>query len=102
MTTTGNSGEKKEYRSKAKIYADILDALMRAGGKSGPTRLLYGANLSYDRLKMHINQLVQLQLVAEEKQAEDKTVYKITQKGMEFLKEFMRIEKFAEAFGIPI
>lgn len=75
---------------------------MRIGGKTGPTRILYGANLSYDRLKKYLDQLVQLQLVTEEKLEEDKTIYKITPKGMEFLKEFMRIEKFAEAFGISI
>jgi predicted transcriptional regulator len=74
---------------------------MKHGGKSGPTRILYGANLSYDRLMKHLNQLIELGLVAEEKE-NDETVYKLTDKGRNFVLEFVKVEKFAEAFGITI
>jgi predicted transcriptional regulator len=74
---------------------------MKYGGRSGPTRILYGANLSYDRLMKHLNQLIELGLVAEEKEKEE-TVYKLTDKGRTFVLEFVKIEKFAEAFGITI
>jgi len=93
--------EHKEYRSKTRIYADILNSIMKHGGRSGPTRILYGANLSYDRLMKHLNQLIELGLVAEEKEKEE-TVYKLTDKGRTFVLEFVKIEKFAEAFGITI
>lgn len=93
--------EHKEYRSKTRIYADILNSIMKHGGKSGPTRILYGANLSYDRLMKHLNQLIELGLVAEEKE-NDETVYKLTDKGRNFVLEFVKVEKFAEAFGITI
>lgn len=93
--------EHKEYRSKTRIYADILTSIMKHGGKSRPTRLLYGANLSYDRLKRHLHQLIDLELVKKEK--EDKSiVYKLTGKGHAFIREFAKVEKFAEAFGITI
>jgi predicted transcriptional regulator len=91
----------KEYRSKARIYVDILATIMRSGGKTGPTRILYGANLSYDRLMRHLSHLIEVGLVAEEK-LEDKTLYKLTDRGREFLLEFTRMQKFAEAFGITI
>jgi len=74
---------------------------MKHGGKSGPTRILYGANLSYDRLMKHLNQLIELGLVAEEKE-QDETLYKLTDKGRTFVMEFIKVEKFAEAFGITI
>jgi predicted transcriptional regulator len=93
--------EHKEYRSKARIYADILNSIMKHGGKSGPTRILYGANLSYDRLMKHLGQLIELGLVVEEKENEE-TVYKLTDKGRTFIIEFVKVEKFAEAFGIAI
>ena len=93
--------EHKEYRSKARIYADILDSIMKHGGKSGPTRILYGANLSYDRLMKHLGQLIELGLVVEEKE-NGETVYKLTDKGRTFIIEFVKVEKFAEAFGIAI
>lgn len=91
----------KEYRSKARIYVDILTSIMKQGGKSGPTRILYGANLSHDRLMKHLRQLIKLGLVEEEKEG-GSVVYKLTGKGRAFLIEFIRIEKFAEAFGITI
>jgi predicted transcriptional regulator len=93
--------EHKEYRSKARIYADILNSIMKHGGKSGPTRILYGANLSYDRLMKHLGQLIELGLVVAEKENEE-TIYKLTDKGRTFIIEFVKVEKFAEAFGITI
>ncbi len=93
--------EHKEYRSKARIYADIMNSILKHGGKSGPTRILYGANLSYDRLMRHLGQLIELGLVAEEKDNSE-TVFKLTDRGRAFVLEFVKVEKFAEAFGISI
>ncbi|MCD6445597.1 winged helix DNA-binding protein [Candidatus Bathyarchaeota archaeon] len=93
--------EHKEYRSKVRIYVDILTSIMKHGGRSGPTKILYGANLSYDRLMKHLSQLIKLGLVEEEKEGEN-VFYKLTDKGRAFLLEFVKIEKFAEAFGITI
>ena len=95
------SSEHKEYRSKARIYADILNSILKQGGKSGPTRILYGANLSYDRLMKHLTQLIELGLVAEENK-NGESVFKLTDKGRTFILEFVKVEKFAEAFGINI
>ena len=93
--------EHKEYRSKTRIYADVLDAILRRGGKSGPTHILLGANLSYDRLMKHLGQLVELDLISEDSDNGDK-VFKLTHKGRKFIIEFAKVEKFAEAFGITI
>jgi len=91
----------KEYRSKARIYFDILDQIVKEGGRAGPTRILYGANLSHDRLTKHLAQLINLGLVVEEKE-DDRVFYSVTEKGMSFLQEFRRIQAFAKAFGISI
>jgi predicted transcriptional regulator len=93
--------EHKEYRSRTRIYADILNSILKRGGRSGPTRILYGANLSYDRLMKHLGQLKELGLVDEER-LDGESVYKLTDKGRAFVLEFIKVEKFAEAFGITI
>jgi len=93
--------EAKEYRSKARIYADILDSILKDGGRSGPTHILLGANLSYDRLTKHLGQLVELGLVAEEVEGGDR-FYMVTAKGTQFAAEFAKFVSFAEAFGIGI
>jgi predicted transcriptional regulator len=93
--------EHKEYRSKTRIYVDILDSLLRHGGKSGPTHILLGANLSHERLMKHLTQLINLGLVSEEI-GDNERVFKLTDKGRVFILEFVKVEKFAEAFGIAI
>jgi len=93
--------EHKEYRSKARIYADILNSILKHGGRSGPTRILYGVNLSYDRLMKHLGQLIELGLVGEE-EVDGESVFKLTDRGRAFVLEFIKVEKFAEAFGISI
>jgi predicted transcriptional regulator len=93
--------EHREYRSKTRIYADILDSLLRRGGKSGPTHILLGANLSHDRLTKHLTQLIELGLISEDVDNGDK-IFKLTDKGRKFIIEFVKVEKFAEAFGVNI
>ena len=93
--------EHKEYRSKTRIYADILNSLLKHGGKSGPTHILLGANLSHERLMKHLSQLIDLGLVSEET-GDNERVFKLTDKGRAFTLEFVKVEKFAEAFGITI
>ena len=93
--------EHKEYRSKTRIYADILNSLLRHGGSSGPTHLLLGANLSHERLMKHLAHLMDLGLVSEEIGGNER-VFKLTDKGRVFILEFVKVEKFAEAFGITI
>lgn len=61
--------------------------------------LLYDANLSYDRLMKHLNQLIELGPVHREKEG-DEVVSKLTDKGRTFVLEFVKVEKFAEALGI--
>ena len=93
--------EHKEYRSKTRIYADILDSILRRGGRSGPTHILLGANLSHDRLMKHLSHLITLGLISENTENDNK-IFKLTDKGRKFIIEFVKVEKFAEAFGISI
>jgi predicted transcriptional regulator len=88
-----------ERRSKISILRDILHTIQKKGGKAKPTHILYGANLSHDRLKGYLDRLMQDGFV--EKIIEgNNTYYIITLKGREFLLEFKKIQKFSEAFGI--
>jgi predicted transcriptional regulator len=75
--------------------------ISREGGEAKPTRILYGANLSYERLVKYLDQLKAKGLIVEVKN-ENHVVYKITEKGVKFLNEFRKVEEFAEAFGFII
>lgn len=88
------------YRSKARIFADILRAI--AGEQeSKPTHILYKANLSYDRLTKYLGMLESNGLVVRNSEG-DKTSYSITTKGRYFLQEFRKVEEFTTAFGLKL
>ncbi len=94
---------KRAYRSKMRILADMMRAIQSEGEEGvGPTKILYAANLSHDRLKQYIDELVNKELILEEDLDSNNRTYYLTEKGREFLREFIRIERFSEAFGIDI
>ncbi|MFW9909170.1 MAG: winged helix-turn-helix domain-containing protein [Candidatus Thorarchaeota archaeon] len=93
---------KRAYRSKVRILADMLRAIQSEGEEgAGPTKILYAANLSHDRLTQYVDELLEKELIRELHEGENR-VYALTEKGREFLSEYKKIEKFSQAFGIDV
>jgi predicted transcriptional regulator len=90
-----------KYRSQMRIYVDIMRVIQREDNRAKPTRILYGANLSHDRLLKYLEEL-KSHGVIEEVANEDDRFYTLTQKGIEFMNQFRAIESFAGAFGFVI
>ena len=90
-----------KYRSQMRIYVDIMRVIQREENHAKPTRILYGANLSHDRLVRHLDELKGLGVIEEVAEVDDR-FYKLTQKGIEFLNQFRAVERFASAFGFAI
>ena len=88
-------------RSKMRIFLDMLNSILDRGGKAKPTHILYGANLSHDRLKMYLEYLLEKDFVIEVVN-EGRTYYQITEKGRRFVAEFAKIEELSKAFGISL
>jgi predicted transcriptional regulator len=90
-----------ERRSKVSILKDILGVIQDKGGKSKPTHILYGANLSHDRLKKYLESL-EAEGFVEKARENGQMFYKITQKGLEFLGTYNKMKRFFDAFGVSI
>ncbi len=90
----------RQYRSKVRIYVDIMKAIKK-DGEAKPTRILYSANLSHSRLIKYLDFLLKEGFIREIKIKNSKR-YALTEKGERFLREFRVFEKFASAFGISI
>jgi predicted transcriptional regulator len=90
----------QKYRSKGRIFADILRAVTD-DGQAKVTHILYRSNLSHDRLTKYLQQLEESELISREQDGE-RALYSITEKGTRFLAEFRKMEEFAEAFGLDI
>jgi len=57
--------------------------IQRESNQAKPARILYGANLSHDRLVKYLEELETLGVIKES--GTDDKVYGLTQKGIEFL-----------------
>jgi len=90
-----------KYRSQMRIYVDIMRVIQREENHAKPTRILYGANLSHDRLVKHLGELKALGVIEEVPDGDDR-FYKLTQKGIEFLNQYRSVERFASAFGFVV
>ncbi len=94
---------KRTYRSKMRILADMMRAIQNEGENgAGPTKILYTANLSHDRLTQYLEELAEKELIILTDSESNNRIYALTEKGREFLKEFVRVERISEAFGIEI
>jgi predicted transcriptional regulator len=92
--------EKIKYRSKGRIFADILKAVQDEE-RAITTHILYKSNLSHDRLTKYLQNLEEGGLLKRSEER-DKTFYEITDKGKHFLSEFQRMEAFVSGFGLDI
>ena len=90
-----------ERRSKVSILKDILRTIQRKEGKAKPTHILYGANLSHDRLKKYLDSLL-MEGFIQKMDENGRTFYTLTEKGTEFLSGFNKMKHFLEAFGMKV
>jgi len=86
-------------RSKLDIVYDMLRAIEEKGGKIIPTHLLYKSNLSHQRMKLYLKELLRRTLIIETK-VKKKTFYELTDEGRKFLQNFKQVKEFTEAFGL--
>lgn len=86
-------------RTKIDIVYDMLKAIQDKGGTIIPTHLLYKSNLSHQRMKLYLDELKEKKLLVEARE-KDKLVYKLTDEGLQFIKNFKQLKEFTEAFGL--
>jgi predicted transcriptional regulator len=76
-----------KYRSRTEIIAAMLQISNNGATK---TRIMYGAYLSYSQVKEYLGFLLQRALLHYE---EDRAVYTLTTKGMNFLRAYEEIDQ---------
>ena len=84
-------GNKRQYRSRIQIAADILE-IARNGARK--TRIMYMGNLSFDLLQKYLDMLVKFGLVEVHGGAEKS--YLATDKGRRFLDDFYELRRHLE------
>ena len=72
----------KARRNKLEIYIEILDI---ARQPTGPTRIMFGCNMSWNPIKKRINELIELKLLRAIPTTGDRKEYVTTDIGIEAL-----------------
>jgi len=85
-------------RSRFEIYVDVLNEIMNGSNK--PTKIMYGANLSYKPLKDILQSLLDQGLIEEvDERIKDKRTkirYELTQKGVNVVRYYSKAKNLIE------
>ncbi len=88
--------KKIQRRDKLKLYGDLLAALSSKSGaeKIVLTQVQMKVNVSFDRMKAYIKDLVDLGLV------QDEDAPRLTEKGIQYLREYEKVLDFIKRMGL--
>ncbi|MFA5796412.1 MAG: winged helix-turn-helix domain-containing protein [Candidatus Woesearchaeota archaeon] len=89
-----------EKRDRITIMNDMLEFIRSKGDKAKPTQVMYRANLSHAMLKEYLTELLEKQLITEQKSKDEKRTYSLTTKGFEFLKDYQQMRGFLESYDL--
>jgi predicted transcriptional regulator len=85
-------------RSRFEIYVDILNEIMN--GVNKPTKIMYGANLSYKPLKEILHSMLDQGLITENagssKDKRTKFTYELTTKGVNVVRYYSKAKNLIE------
>jgi class 3 adenylate cyclase/predicted transcriptional regulator len=91
------NNDRQTKRSKADIYASILEVVRRSPGGRRITRISYGVGVPLDRLRVMLEDLIAFGLLRSET-VEGETSYNATPRGVEFLETYWKMNGFLETF----
>ncbi|MBO3803698.1 MAG: hypothetical protein JTT11_07525 [Candidatus Brockarchaeota archaeon] len=86
------AGAKRKNRSRMEIAASMLEIAKQGVRK---TQLMYLGNLSFELLQKYLDSLMKADLIEVQKEG-DRNTYRTTQKGLQFLKDYQELQKYAE------
>ncbi|MFP3282579.1 MAG: winged helix-turn-helix domain-containing protein [Nitrososphaeria archaeon] len=92
------------YRSRVRLYADVLRAVRDGAGDEGFARIsavMRKANTSYAKLSGILDELAKSSML-EIVESGDVKGYRLTEIGLKFLDEYERLERFAKAYGLRL
>jgi len=84
-------GARRKNRTRLEIAVSMLE-IAKQGVKK--TQLMYLGNLSFELLQKYLNSLMQSGLI-EAQQGGNQCTYKTTQKGLQFLRDYQELLKYA-------
>ena len=85
-------------RSRADLYATVLEVIRRYPEGGRITRISYGVGVPVDRLKTMVENLCSFGLVTRAAEGNE-VYYGVTPRGLEFLDTYRKMKGFLATFG---
>jgi predicted transcriptional regulator len=85
-------------RSRADLYATVLEVIRRYPEGGRITRISYGVGVPVDRLKNMVESLCSYGLVTKSSEGNE-VYYGVTPRGLEFLDTYRKMNGFLATFG---
>ncbi|MCM2325069.1 MAG: hypothetical protein NDI94_01280 [Candidatus Woesearchaeota archaeon] len=86
-------------RDRLEIIKDILYLIQEKGERLKPTHIMYKANLSHQMLTEYLTELKSTGMLIEVIEKKKK-IFRLTDKGHSFLKDYGMMRGFMESYGI--
>ena len=83
----------RKKRNSIEIAADVLDVTKHGARK---TRIMYGANLSYELLQEYLAALIEKGLI---EKRDESGIFHLSSKGSRFLEEFNKLKRLRGMYG---
>lgn len=93
--------KRDRHRSRVSIIVAILKAIEKEGSEQTTTRILYEANLPYNRLAPFLEELERIGFITK-KEVEGRKLFSLSEKGKKYVQEYERFKRLSEAFGLNI
>lgn len=86
-------------RNRIDIIHDILSKVSKKPDGLKKTHILYQANLSHNLLNLYMEELIGKEFL-EEHEKKKIRLFRITDKGLQFLEQYDKMKEFENAFGL--
>ena len=87
-------------RDRLEIIHDILLVIREHRGVVRPTHILYKSNLSHPMLTEYLAELLEKSFITEASDKEGKKSYLLTEKGLNYLRDYSVIRGFVDSYGL--
>lgn len=87
-------------RDRLEIIHDILLVVRDYRGVVRPTHIIYKSNLSHPMLQEYLVELITKGFMVESTDKKGKKTYKLTDKGLNYLKDYAVIRGFVDSYGL--